>query len=110
MTAAALGAAALFLAAPASADDQEFLNAMSELGISSYHGHIGDHVREDRSTLVSGQNICRNLRNGYSVVDARRLLLTNSHTRRAMDQNPITPSQVYAMVDAAQRYLCPDTL
>jgi N-acetylglucosamine-6-phosphate deacetylase len=108
--AAALGALALMVAAPASADDQEFLNVVAELGISAHHGHIGDHHREDRSTLNSGRNICRNLHNGYSVMDAQRMLLTNSHTRRAMDENPITPSQVYALVEAAQRYLCPDTL
>lgn len=101
---------AILAAAPASADDQGFLNAMAELGISSHHGHVGDNVREDRSNLISGQNICRNLHNGYSVLDAQRMLLVNSHTRRAMDENPIRPDQVYGMVAAAQRFLCPDTL
>ncbi|MHA0286462.1 DUF732 domain-containing protein [Mycobacterium sp. C3-094] len=110
LLAAGLGVAALVLAAPASADDQAFLNAMSELGISSYHGHIDDNAREDRSNLIAGQNICNNLHNGYTVLDQQRMLLINSHTRHSMDQNPITPDQVYGMVDAARRYLCPDTL
>lgn len=100
---------AIAVAAPASADDRAFLNAMDELGISSYHGHIDDNAVEDRSNLVAGQNICNNLHNGYSVLDEQRMLLINSHTRHAMDQNPITPDQVNGMVDAARRYLCPDT-
>lgn len=107
---AGLGLAALVFAAPASADDQGFLNAMVDLGISSYHGHIDDNAVEDRSNLVAGQNICNNLHNGYSVLDEQRMLLINSHTRHAMDQNPITPDQVNGMVEAARRYLCPDTL
>ncbi|WP_238994759.1 DUF732 domain-containing protein [Mycolicibacterium chubuense] len=98
------------VAAPASADDQGFLDAMDELGISSYHGHVGDNATEDRSNLVAGQNICNNLHTGYSVLDEQRMLLINSHTRHAMDQDPITPAQVSGMVDAARRFLCPDTL
>ena len=108
--AAGLGAVALVIAAPASADDQAFLNAMADLGIASYHGHVTDNAQEDRSNLVSGQNICNNLHNGYSVLDEQRMLLINSHTRHSMDQDPISPDQVYGMVDAARRFLCPDTL
>lgn len=110
LIAAGLGVVAIMAAPTASADDQGFLNAVAEMGISSYHGHVGDNVKEDRSTLISGQNICSNLHNGYSVIDQQRMLLINSHTRRAMDGNPITPEQVYGLVDAARRYLCPDTL
>lgn len=111
LIAAGLGALALIAAPSANADDQAFLDVMSELGISHHHGHIGDNSEESRSNLGAGYNICRNLHNGYTVLDAQRMLLTNSHTRRAMDDgNPITPSQIYAMVEAAQRHLCPDTL
>ena len=111
LIAAGLGALALIVAPSAAADDQAFLDVMSELGISSSHGRIGDNSEESRSTLDSGYNICRNLRSGYTVLDAQRMLFTASQTRRAMaDGNPISPSQIYAMVDAAQRHLCPDTL
>ncbi len=106
----ALGAVAVMVAAPAAADDQGFLDAMDRLGIGSYHGHIDDNAREDRSNLIAGQNICNNLHSGYSVLDEQRMLLINSHTRHAMDENPITPDQVNAMVDAARHFLCPDTL
>ena len=107
---AVLGAVALMAAAPASADDQAFLDVMSELGISHHHGHVGDNSIESRSNLGAGYNICRNLHNGYSVLDAQRLLLANSHTKRAMGENTLSPDTVFRMVDAAQRFLCPDTL
>jgi hypothetical protein len=109
-----LSAAALGGAIPAHAftdGEAAYVADMESLGISAHHGHIADNAQESRGVLQSGYAICDHLHSGWALIDVKRNILTNSHTRVAMGESgQLTADDIDAQIASARRNLCPDTL